>query len=60
MITGLVTALVWTALGSPFGLHGFVPGMGVSLLALVVVSLATPRLPREHLERIFSPSSGDF
>ncbi len=58
MITGLVTALVWTALGSPFGLHGFVPGMGVSLLALVTVSLATPRLPGEHLERVFSPSSG--
>jgi SSS family solute:Na+ symporter len=58
MISGLITALVWTALSSPFGLHGFIPGMAVSLLALVAVSLATSRPPDDHLERVFSPSIG--
>ena len=54
MIAGLVTALVWTGIGSPFGVHGFIPGMAASLAALVTVSRATPRLPEHHLERVFS------
>jgi len=54
MISGLITSLVWTGLGSPYGLHGFIPGMAVSLLALVAISLATPRLSGEHLARVFS------
>ncbi len=54
MISGLVAALVWMGVGSPYGLHGFISGMAVSLLALVATSLATPRLPEGHLERVFS------
>lgn len=43
MIGGCATALVWLALGNPFRLHGFIPGMAVSLVLLLVVSLLTPR-----------------
>ncbi len=59
MISGLVTTLVWMGLGSPFGLHGFIPGLGVSLAALVAVSLATPRLSAEELDRVFSATTSD-
>jgi hypothetical protein len=41
------------AIGSPFGLHGFVAGIVVSLISLVVVSLLTPRLPDDHLARVW-------
>jgi Na+/pantothenate symporter len=53
MVCGLSTALVWIALGSPFGLHGFIPGLAVGLVALVIVSLLTKRLPEDHLDRIW-------
>ena len=54
MIGGSSTALIWTALGSPFNLHGFLPGIGVALVLLVVVSWATPKLSEEHLARTFT------
>ncbi len=41
MIGGCAVALVWMVLGNPFGLHGFIPGMAVSLLLYVTVSLLT-------------------
>jgi hypothetical protein len=41
------------AIGSPFGLHGFVAGIIVSLISLVVVSLLTPRLPDDHVARVW-------
>lgn len=53
MVGGLSTALVWIALGSPFGLHGFIPGLAAGLVALVIVSLLTKRLPEDHLDRIW-------
>jgi hypothetical protein len=46
---GVAAALVWMGLGSPFGLHGFIPGVVVGLLLLVAVSLFTERPPRDHL-----------
>jgi len=49
MGSGLVTSLVWIAAGSPFGVHGFIPGMAVSLVAIVGVSLATAPPSQEHL-----------
>ena len=49
MISGLVTSLVWMSLGSPFGLHGFIPGLLVGLVTIVCVSLLTRRLPRDHI-----------
>jgi len=53
MVSGLVTTLVWMILGSPFGLHGFIPGILVSLVAMVLVSLVTRRFPEEHIQRVF-------
>jgi sodium/pantothenate symporter len=50
---GLAASLVWMAIGSPFGLHGFVAGIVVSLISLVVVSLLTPRLPDDHVARVW-------
>jgi len=53
MVFGLVTTLAWSIAGSPFGVHGFLPGLAVGLIALVAVSLATPRPSDEHLGRIW-------
>lgn len=39
MLGGFITALVWMALRNPFRVHGFVPGVAVSLLLLLIVSL---------------------
>jgi len=50
---GLASALIWIGIGSPYGLHGFIPGILISLLALVLVSLFTKRLPDDHLARVF-------
>ncbi|MBN2565483.1 MAG: sodium/proline symporter [Candidatus Eisenbacteria bacterium] len=41
MVAGTVVALGWMAAGKPLGLHGFIPGVVVSLVVFVAVSLAT-------------------
>jgi SSS family solute:Na+ symporter len=41
MVSGTAVALGWMAAGSPMGMHGFIPGVLVSLIVFVVVSLAT-------------------
>ncbi|MBE0635244.1 sodium/proline symporter [Candidatus Bipolaricaulota bacterium] len=53
MIGGLVTTLIWMGIGSPFGVHGFIPGLLASFIAIVGVSLFTKRLPEEHLARVW-------
>jgi len=53
MVSGLLTALIWMSVGSPFGLHGFIPGIIVSLVAIVGVSLATRRMPDGHVARVW-------
>jgi len=50
---GLSSALLWIGIGSPYGLHGFIPGILISLIAMVVVSLFTERLPDDHLARVW-------
>jgi len=50
---GLISTLAWMGMGSPFGVHGFIPGLLASLIAIVVVSLFTERLPQEHLARVW-------
>jgi solute:Na+ symporter, SSS family len=50
---GLLTALLWIGIGSPYGVHGFIPGIGVGLVAIVAVSLFTQRLPEDHLARVW-------
>ena len=56
---GFATALLWMGLGSPFGLHGFIPGIGVSLVLIVVVSLLSNRLPEGHLKRVWGETVTD-
>jgi len=51
MVGGLTVTLAWMILGSPFGVHGFLPGMGTSLLLIVAVSLATAKPPAELIAR---------
>ncbi|MCK4915100.1 MAG: sodium:proline symporter, partial [Candidatus Eisenbacteria sp.] len=41
MVSGTVVALVWMMAGKPLGIHGFIPGVAVSLVVFVVVSLFT-------------------
>jgi SSS family solute:Na+ symporter len=45
MVTGATTAVVWTRLGNPFGLHGFIAGTSVALLIIVIGSLLTRGSP---------------
>ena len=51
MVTGTATALVWMLAGRPLGIHGFIPGVLVSLIVFVVVSLLTEPPPRAVIER---------
>ena len=39
MIVGAGTAIVWTRLGNPMGLHGFIAGTSVGLIIIVIGSL---------------------
>jgi SSS family solute:Na+ symporter len=41
MIAGVVVALGWMIAGKPMGIHGFIPGVLISLVVFVVVSLFT-------------------
>jgi Na+/pantothenate symporter len=41
MVAGTAVALVWMMTGKPLGIHGFIPGVAVSLVVFVVVSLFT-------------------
>lgn len=50
---GLTSALLWIGIGSLYGLHGFIPGILVSLLAMVSVSLFTKQVPDDHLARVW-------
>lgn len=53
MAGGLTVSLVWMGLRSPFGVHGFIPGVGTSLFLFVVVSALTRKLPADHLARVW-------
>ncbi|MEK3936362.1 sodium:solute symporter family protein [Sporosarcina sp. FSL W7-1349] len=48
-ITSLPVALVWSLIGNPFGLHEIVPGIIVSFLVLVTVSLMTKHSEDEEV-----------
>ncbi len=39
MIAGALTAIIWTWIGKPFGIHGFIAGSAVSLVVISAVSL---------------------
>ncbi len=59
MIGGLTTALVWIALGSPFGVHGFLPGIGVSLVFLLVVSLISRPVSSLLIDRAWGAGNAE-
>ncbi len=53
MVIGSVTALVWMLLGKPFGLHGFIPGVLISFLTIIIVNLFTKKLPQNHIKAVW-------
>jgi len=53
MIGGFTTAIIWMIIGTPFGIHGFIPGIIVGFILMVVVSLVTPRFSNEHINKIW-------
>ncbi len=53
MVGGFITALVWMVVGNPFGIHGFIPGLIVGLILMILVSLFTPGFSKEHIEKIW-------
>lgn len=46
MLAGSATALGWMALKNPFRIHGFIPGLAVSLLAFLGAALVSPASAR--------------
>lgn len=42
MLAGSVTAIFWMALKNPFRVHGFIPGMVISLVFFVIITLIFP------------------
>lgn len=52
MIVGIVTAVIWYALGQPFGWMPILPSIFTSSIANIVVSLATPP-PSQEVQDIF-------
>jgi SSS family solute:Na+ symporter len=53
MVGGCLTALAWMVIGKPFGIHGFIPGIIVSLLLMILLSSVTPQFPQSHIKRIW-------
>ncbi len=45
LLGGLLTCIIWNLMGSPFGIGATIPGVAVSALLLVTVSLATCQKP---------------
>lgn len=56
MVGGSLCALVWMILRNPFGIHGFIPGLSVGLILIVVVSRFTRKLPQDHIKGVFGDS----
>ena len=53
MIGGFLTALIWMIIGKPFGIHGFIPGVLVGFILMVIVSIFTPKFSPDHIDRIW-------
>ncbi|OUO93501.1 hypothetical protein B5F39_07325 [Cloacibacillus sp. An23] len=56
MVCGLAAACIWYALGEPYGVMAALPGIIVSLIALIVVSCITPP-PSDKVIAKFFPES---
>lgn len=59
MLSGCTTALTWEALGRPFGLHGFIPGLAAGLVSYLLVSLLTPAPSARLVATAFGESRAD-
>lgn len=57
MVSGLVTACVWYALGEPYGIMAALPGIIVSFIVMVVVSNMTTPPPAQVIEKFFPEES---
>ncbi len=55
VIGGAGAAIVWYMAGLTNLIHSFVPGIVVSFVLMVVVSLMTKPMPEEHVEVFFEP-----
>jgi SSS family solute:Na+ symporter len=53
MIGGFATALIWMIIGNPFGIHGFIPGIIIGFIFMVLISLFTPQFSQEHITKIW-------
>jgi Na+/pantothenate symporter len=55
MVGGFITASLWLIMKNPWGIHGFIPGVLVGLILIIVISFFTPKFTPEHIERIWGP-----
>lgn len=55
VIVGSIVSIAWYLLGLTDIVHSFVPGTVVSFILLVVVSLLTPEMEKNHLDVFFEP-----
>lgn len=53
---GFGIALLWQILGAPMGLHPVFPGVAISLVLMVIVSLVTKRSPQEVVDGCYYKS----
>lgn len=58
MVAGTAVALGWMIAGKPLGVHGFIPGVLVSLVVFVGVSLATRPPAPALIDRAWGSANG--
>lgn len=53
MFVGSIVALIWMLIGKPFGIHGFIPGISIGLILIIIVSLLTKPPSKEYIRKIW-------
>jgi len=53
MFVGSIVALIWMVIGKPFGIHGFIPGISIGLIVIIIVSLLTKPPSKEYIRKIW-------
>ena len=53
MFVGSIVALIWMVIGEPFGIHGFIPGISIGLIVIIIVSLLTKPPSKEFIRKIW-------
>ncbi|MFH1787021.1 MAG: sodium/proline symporter [archaeon] len=54
MVVGSLFAMSWMLAGNPYGVHGFIPGVAVALIVLIVVSLFTEKPSEKIIKKLWS------